>query len=284
MQRSLYIIMIICFGATLITAATGGKKGDARVFTNHDLQQYGGSLDKDNKVPEHATPERRLHKTDEPKKIKTVPITKRYIIPYGGTARRIIIPVTFNRSVTVPMLLDTGAPGMFISMKLAEKLGLLDNDEANLQTLAGGIGGTVPAIFTIIDSIQVGEAEDKFIPTTISELRIPGFEGLVGMDFMGKYSMQLDSRKRVVVFEELSESPSRPAGHDELWWKTTFQKFKSTRDAWRKYREAYRNVSENTSSIKRAKNLINKQHDRADYLYNRLKVYASENSVPLEWR
>jgi hypothetical protein len=284
MKRRLYIIMIICFGATLITPAAAGKKGGARVFTNQDLQHYGDPADKDKKVPERTTHESLPHKTDEPLNIETVPITKRYIIPYNGTARRIIIPVTFNRSVTVPMLLDTGAPGMFVSKKLAEKLGLLDNDEANLETLAGGIGGTVPAIFTIIDSIQVGEAEDKFIPTTISELKIPGFEGLVGMDFMGKYSMQLDNRKRVVIFEELPESPSRPAGHDELWWRTTFRKFKSTRDGWRKYRDAYREVSANTSSLKRVKSLVNKQHDRADYLYNRLKVYASENSVPLEWR
>jgi hypothetical protein len=152
------------------------------------------------------------------------------------------------------------------------------------MTITGGIGGTAPAIFTIIDSIKVGEAEDEFIPTTISNLNIPGFEGLVGMDFMGKYSMQLDNKKRVVILEEFPESPSRPAGHDELWWRTTFRNFKSTRDSWRKYRDAYRAVSANTSSLKRTKSLINKQHDRADYLYNRLKVYASENSVPLEWR
>ena len=222
------------------------------------------------------------HETDEPLNVATSPITKRYIIPYKGTARRIIIPVTFNRSITVPMLLDTGAPGMFISTKLAEKLGLMDNDEGNLQTYAGGIGGTVPAIFTIIDSIQVGEAEDEFIPTTISELKIPGFDGLVGMDFMGKYSMQLDSRKRVVVLEELPESPSRPAGHDELWWRATFRKFKSTRDGWRMYRDAYHEVSTNTSSMKRAKSLINKQHGRApfnpiQYLKFRAKIAQSDN-------
>ncbi len=283
MKRGIYIILIICVGVSLLTTADARDKGK-RVFTNHDLQEYGGSADQDKKKPGRAVPENPSRETYRPMNPEMVPATKRYVIPYQGTARRIIIPVTFNRSITVPMLLDTGAPGMFISTELAEKLGLLDNDEGNLETIAGGIGGTIPAIFTIIDSIQVGEAEDKFIPTTISELKIPGFEGLVGMDFMGKYSMQLDTRKREVILEELPESPSRPAGHDELWWRATFQRFKATRDGWRNYREAYRQVSANTSSMKKVKSMIGKQHDRADYLYNRLKVYASEHSVPLEWR
>ncbi len=49
-----------------------------------------------------------------------------YVIPfiaYEGTARRIIISVTFNDSVTAPMVLDTGATGMLISSKLAKNLG-----------------------------------------------------------------------------------------------------------------------------------------------------------------
>ena len=43
----------------------------------------------------------------------------RYEIPfeaYEGAAKRIIISVTFNDSVTAPMMLDTGAPGMLISL------------------------------------------------------------------------------------------------------------------------------------------------------------------------
>ncbi len=254
----------------------------AQHFTNDDLQKYGGSSSgKSTDLKEDSQSSGRAQRPFlevPPQKVK------KYVIPYGRTARRIIIPVTFNRSITVPMLLDTGAPGMLISTKLAEKLGILENDEGNLMTLAGGIGGTTPAIFTIIDSIQVGEAEDTFIPTTISALDIPGFEGLVGMDFMGKYSMQLDSVRKAVILEELPKSPLRPAGHDESWWRNTFHRFKAMKDAWAEYRSQYRYKGAYTSQMKRVRKFIEKQYSRADYLYNRLKVYASEHSVPLEWR
>ena len=282
MNKLIYLILILLI--TSFPVAAGQNSG---YFTNEDLNKYKDSSDK-NPAPskEAGTPKNTVEdpllntfkdKADEEK-------LKKYVIPYGNTARRIIIPVTFNRRITVPMLLDTGAPGMHISARLAAKLGILDNDEGNLLTWVGGIAGTAPAILTIIDSIQVGEAEDEFIPTIISDLNVPGFEGLVGMDFMGKYSMQLDNKRRRVILQEMPESPLRPAGHDELWWRTTFLRFKSMKDAWEKYGDKNKTVGAKTTRQKRVKAYIDRQCGRADYLYNRLKVYASEHSVPLEWR
>ncbi len=282
MRLFLAALLVSLLVAGVTGAEVQGQSRFAQHFTNDDLQKYGGSSSgKSADLKEDSQSSGRAQRPfleEPPQKVK------KYVIPYGRTARRIIIPVTFNRSITVPMLLDTGAPGMLISTKLAEKLGILENDEGNLMTLAGGIGGTTPAIFTIIDSIQVGEAEDSFIPTTISALDIPGFEGLVGMDFMGKYSMQLDSVRKAVILEELPKSPLRPAGHDESWWRNTFHRFKAMKNAWAEYRSQYRYKGAYTSQMKRVRNFIEKQYSRADYLYNRLKVYASEHSVPLEWR
>ncbi len=271
----------------LITFSPAAAGQNAGLFTNQDLDQYKDSSDK--KSPPATEPDTAdtMEKT-LPSNTYKEPVEekkpKKYVIRYKGTVRRIIIPVTFNRSITVPMLLDTGAPGMHISNRLAKKLGLLDSDEGNLLTMVSGIAGTAPAVFTVIDSIKVGEAEDEFIPTIISELNIPGFEGLVGMDFMGKYYMQIDNKNRLVILEELPDSPLRPAGHDELWWRTTFYNFKSMRNAWKEYRDKNHNARTSGADIKRTNQFIDKQYRRADYLCNRLNVYASENSVPLEWR
>ncbi len=45
---------------------------------------------------------------------------RRFEVPYEheGSARRVIIPVTFNDSVTAQMALDTGSPGLVISVDL----------------------------------------------------------------------------------------------------------------------------------------------------------------------
>ena len=286
MNKLILIIPVLLI--TLGMAATGQS---ARQFTNEDLKQYKTAPDAETSAetstePVKSSPINEINEPEAP--ITTTEATEKtyikYIIPYTGSARRIIIPVTFDRRITVPMLLDTGATGMHISTRLARKIGLLDDDEKNLWTRVAGIGGSTPAILTILDSVQVGEAEDNFIPTTISPASFRGFEGLVGMDFIGKYHMQINTRKREVILEELPESPLRPAGHDELWWRTTFRHFKSRRSDWAKYRNEFRKTGDYTSTLKEVKIYVEKQYDRADYLYNRLKVYASEHSVPLEWR
>ena len=74
---------------------------------------------------------------------------------YEGSAQRVIVSVTFNDSVTAPMILDTGAPGLVIFPRLAEKLGIFGNDEGKVQASAGGIGGQTPSIRTCIDKVQV---------------------------------------------------------------------------------------------------------------------------------
>jgi hypothetical protein len=220
------------------------------------------------------------------------PKLSRYEIPfeaYEGTAKRIIISVTFNDFVTAPMALDTGSPGMMISPKLAKKLGVFSGDEGTLVIEAGGIGGSVPAILTIIDKVQVGGASDSFIPTTVARSISGSFEGLIGMDFMAKYSITVDHKKKVLVFEELPPDPNSPGGHDEQWWRNTFQEFNNFRDYLRKYEEAVDKRIMTTpfggdgryDSFKKA---IEWQSTQADKLLGKLEHYAGENYVPREWR
>lgn len=209
------------------------------------------------------------------------PTLTSYEVPfeaYEGSAQRVIVSVTFNDSVTAPLILDTGAPGLVISNQLAEKLELFGNDEGKVQGSAGGIGGKTPAIRTFIDKVQVGGAKDSFIPATIIEsMGSSAFEGLIGMDFMAKYSMKIDSVKRVVVFEELSPDPKSPGGHNEQWWKGLFKEFHALRGAWNSYAsQRARNQQEYQLAIRQTK--------EADKLLSKLDRHASEHSVPQSWR
>ena len=197
---------------------------------------------------------------------------------YEESAQRVIVSVTFNDSVTAPMILDTGAPGLTISAKLAEKLGIFSNDEGKVQGSAGGIGGKTPAIRTFIDKVQLGGAKDSFIPATIIDsMGSRAFEGLIGMDFMSKYSMKIDSAKRVVVFEELSPDPNSPGGRNEQWWRGLFKELYSLRTAWKSHASQYvRGHYEWQFAVRQMK--------ETDKLLNKLDRYASEHSVPQTWR
>ncbi len=203
---------------------------------------------------------------------------------YEGGARRIIIPVTFNGSVTAPMLLDTGAPGLVISPGLAQRLGVFDSDEGRLMTIAAGIGGSVPAVLTIIDSAQVGQAKDRFIPATVTGSISGAFAGLIGMDFLSNFSISIDTRRHMLILEQQPKRPNMPAGHDRAWWQINFRQFAQMRAGWKTYSDRLKKLggkqSSNVSMQKFAKN----QYKEADKLFNKLEKYANHNSVPMHWR
>jgi hypothetical protein len=177
------------------------------------------------------------------------------------------------------MALDTGSPGMIISLGLAVKLGIFSRDSGTLLTEVGGIGGGALAILTIVDAVSVGGVRDTFVPTNVMVGLSEDFEGLIGMDFLANYTISIDSRKQVVVFQETSPQPGSRGGHDEGWWRKTFEDFRLVRDRWKE-----RARPANRPSGTRAKAFVDFQAREAQRLLLRLDQYASDNAVPRHWR
>lgn len=209
------------------------------------------------------------------------PVLRRFEVPYKnqGSTRRVIIPVTFNDSITAPMALDTGSPGMVISLGLAVKLGIFTRDSGTLLTEVGGIGGGAVAILTIVDSVSVQGARDAFVPTNVMVRLSDDFEGLIGMDFLSNYMISIDTRKKVVVFQETEPRPGARGGHDEGWWRQTFDDFRVVRDGWKDYAK-----STDQRPGSRAEKFVEFQLREAERLLLRLDLYASDNAVPRHWR
>ena len=209
-------------------------------------------------------------------------VLRRFEIPYEneGSAKRVIIPVQFNGSVTASMAFDTGAPGMVISADLATRVGVFSGDHGTLITTAAGIGGETPAILTIIDSVSVEGARDEFVPTTVVAEISETFDGLIGMDFLANYTISIDSRKQVVVFQEVHPNPESRGGHDESWWRDTFEEFRSVHDSWRDHAKEVRRNDWGA----RPRSFLDHQVREAEKLLQRLEMYASHNAVPRHWR
>lgn len=224
------------------------------------------------------------------------PEPRRITLPYEhleGLAQRIIIPVTLNGRHTVKMALDTGAPGTILSSHAATKLGLIDAAEGRLLTQAGGIGGTASATLVVLDSIAVGEARSEFVPATITDGRLSdAWDGLVGMDFLAGYEISIDSAKHVLVLTEQPPSARAPAGHDESWWRRTYQLLAGQRATWRNVKAALeqKKARSDVSAGGEADNLdallafAQAQDREAEVLASKLERYAATHSVPLEWR
>ncbi len=212
--------------------------------------------------------------------------------PYEGTARRVIVSAKFNDRTTAPMALDTGAPGSLISPKLAKELGVLDEEHGRLLVNVGGLGGTTLAVRTVITSIQIGGARTDFVPVEVTKSISDAFEGLIGMDFMGNYSMRVDPAKNVVVFEELPHTSDRPGGHDEVWWRNTFKEFAAFHNAWKRVlRDIEKDMDRQsvatsgyTHALLDRRDLAQWQTQEAEKLMDRLHRFAREHAVPMHWR
>lgn len=211
---------------------------------------------------------------------------------FEGGARRIIVPVTFNNSVTAQLALDTGSPGLVISSKLAKKLGLYENDSGMLMSFAKGVGGQVTVMRTIIDEIQLGGATESFVPAIITNSMSDSFEGLIGMDFMSKYSISIDNVNHYLVLKANSDSSNYPAGHSPSWWKNTFREFNAYRDEWQRIsgiiedweNSSLVNINMAGNDVKKLKDLAQWQYQESTKLLNRLESYARQHEVPQQWR
>ena len=301
MRLFIFIVFILFFVAPLF-AADKDQQGEVPVFTDQDLEKYMKPSGKTKSFEESSPDEGEAGLMISPSVgNEGKPKLKRYEVPYKayeGSAKRIIIPVTFNATVTAPMILDTGATGMLISFKLAERIGILDKNEGNLVESVSGIGGTIPAIFTIVDNIQIDGLKEHFIPTKVSQPLSREFDGLIGMDFMSNYSVQIDTRRHVVLFEEIPPKASMPGGHDEYWWRNSFHQFASKRAEWKQLKESLNNIKDPSQPAmavktgKRAKAITvgelrqfaEQQYEEADKLLRKLDGYAIRNAVPMEWR
>jgi tetratricopeptide (TPR) repeat protein len=112
---------------------------------------------------------------------------------YGADARRmrgIGLSVKLNDR-NVRLLLDTGAGGIMVSRKVAEKAGLTRISAAHY----GGIGdkGLQSGYTAVADHIRIGELEFQDCVVAVSDkASVADEDGLIGADVLGAYLIDID--------------------------------------------------------------------------------------------
>jgi clan AA aspartic protease (TIGR02281 family) len=110
--------------------------------------------------------------------------------------RAALVGVTLNRSVNGNLIVDTGATNTVISRRLATLLSLRQTGATIGQT----VGGPISAVTAQLKSIKVGAAEVTDLSVIVHDFsRDPRVEGLLGMDFLGRYQVGLDAQKQLLV-------------------------------------------------------------------------------------
>jgi tetratricopeptide (TPR) repeat protein len=105
-------------------------------------------------------------------------------------ARAFSLQLRLNDRVTATVMLDTGASGLTISRKLAEKLHAPKLSEHSLE----GVGNSGPAkgYEAWIDKVAIGELEFHDCHVHVSPRDSPDYDGLIGSDVFEQYLVTID--------------------------------------------------------------------------------------------
>ncbi len=118
------------------------------------------------------------------------------LVPVSSLGRSTVVTAFFNHTTNGNLMIDTGATHTVISQRLARLLSLIPSARATVQTVGGPVGVTVSRL----RSLKVGPAEVNDLPVLIHDFSPdPRIEGLLGMDFLGRFRFGLDSQRQLLV-------------------------------------------------------------------------------------
>jgi tetratricopeptide (TPR) repeat protein/predicted aspartyl protease len=157
----------------------------------------------------------------KPTEIKIIPYGRQaagvYDINRNGNApisKGYALQLKFNDRASATLLLDTGATGITIGRKLAEKAGAVKIAESRL----GGIGdkGSTMSYEAWIDKVTIGSVEfHNCVVTVSSKSDILDEVGLMGTDVFEKFLVTLDFREQKMILAPLPKNPNAAGSDDD---------------------------------------------------------------------
>src|SRR5262249_8389441 len=117
-------------------------------------------------------------------------------VPIVTNAASVIVPVTFNGSFKAKLVLDPVATITVVSRRIASNLAL----RALGASKVGTVGGVISVPLARLESLKVGEAEVHDLVVSIHDFSAdPRIEGLLGLDFLKRFHVSLDARRRLLI-------------------------------------------------------------------------------------
>lgn len=124
------------------------------------------------------------------------------------------LQLKFNDRASATLLLDTGADGVTIGRKLAEKAGVVKIAD----TYFGGLGdsGPVEGYVGWVDKITIGKLEFRNCIVTVSSKNDVADEaGLIGADIFKKFLITLDFKDWKMLLSPLPKNPAFNGSDDD---------------------------------------------------------------------
>jgi hypothetical protein len=118
---------------------------------------------------------------------------------------RVLVPVTLvygNKEVDVQLVMDTGATGTAVNSNVADDL-YINVNQARKQKAGVAGGGVIEVSVIQLTSMAIGPhtIRNSTIAVLPPESYALDYDGLLGMDVLGKFSFRVDMAKQVIVWE-----------------------------------------------------------------------------------
>jgi predicted aspartyl protease len=192
MNKLIIIVFILVLQAFSLTA-------HADFFQYTDQDGTVVMVDDESKIPGKYRKQTRTTKADSGVASKTTAVRVR-------NNNQVFVPVRISYRNTVVdawLLLDTGATSTVISTGLADRLGIKSaSTERRLSQVADG--SVVQAYRTRVDYMAVGPKMKLNAEVSILPSNGPGtgFDGLLGMNFLGDFPYRLDMNTHVIEWQQ----------------------------------------------------------------------------------
>ncbi len=118
------------------------------------------------------------------------------------------LQIKLNDKANASVMLDTGASGLTINRKLAEKAGAVKLSDHSLE----GVGNSGPAkgYEAWVDKVTIGEFEFHDCHVHVSPHDSADYDGLIGTDIFDDFMVTVDFPARKLHLEPLPKAPEQP--------------------------------------------------------------------------
>lgn len=123
-------------------------------------------------------------------------------IPFEKQGAVVVVNATLNRRATAKLVVDTGASFTMISNATAKELSI-DTSQNQRTAPFQTANGTIQAPLIHLESISVGGIELKNLTAAVHDIHTDSrVSGLLGLDFLSNFRMDIDTQKGILYLEK----------------------------------------------------------------------------------
>ena len=200
MRHAVFSVSFLC--TVLISAALLSAADYYRWVDQNGVVHF---TDNPHNIPENQRGKAgRLISNDPPRNPQPpVPVApNKASIPFERQGQVVVVEATLNKKTAAKFVVDTGASYTMISSAIAKQLDI--ETEQNRRTAPfQTANGIIQAPLVSLESISVGGMEIRNLTAAVHDvLSDPRIAGLLGLNFLSNFRMDIDTQKGVLHLEK----------------------------------------------------------------------------------